>query len=383
MVVCLVLALGDSSVAQEPTIRGPYEIKFEDDQPAASEPAAAVDPEPHAQVGNQGNMYLNIRVDNQPLHLGIIQTLFNIDGSVLLPGSPPGMLTNELLKASKGKKIGVGTATVYHLGKLAIRQEVLIVPTRAKPGQSRRLDSVMVRYLIDNADNQAHKVGLRITVRPVIQGKRAPLFAVPNQPNKVLNGVELTGNRVPDFLQILQRSDLKDPGFVAHMTYNLGRGYARPDRVVLTGRTALARQWAMQVIPSKTYSVVGVYWEPKEIAAGARRNLAYAFGEGIASGSDGEGQVRLVLGGAFEPGKLFTVSAYIHDPAAGQHLTLELPPGMERLEGKERQPVPAVDAAGNSLVLWKARVLKTGRFPLRVHSSTGVTYTRVISVRRR
>ena len=66
---------------------------------------------------------------------------------------------------------------------------------------------------------------------------------------------------------------------------------------------------------------------------------------------------------------------------AGQTLTLALPAGMERVEGKRIQPVPP--PAGEDpqcLVMWKARVLQTGRFPIRILSSTGVTQTKIVTI---
>src|SRR5262249_47116429 len=96
-----------------------------------------------------------------------------------------------------------------------------------------------------------------------------------------------------------------------------------------------------------------------------------------------EGKVSVALGGSFEPNKLFTVTAQVDDPVPGQRLTLDLPPGMERVEGKEMQVVPPPSAAtGSSLVLWKAKVLRLGQFPLRVRSSTGVTQTKNITISR-
>ena len=92
------------------------------------------------------------------------------------------------------------------------------------------------------------------------------------------------------------------------------------------------------------------------------------------------GQFEVVLGGSFEPGKLFTVAAYVQDPAQGQTLSLEMPKGMQRIEGKERQPVPEVDEDGNAMVMWKGRVENVGRFPLRIHSSTGVTQTKIVAI---
>ena len=42
----------------------------------------------------------------------------------------------------------------------------------------------------------------------------------------------------------------------------------------------------------------------------------------------------------------------------------------------------AVDDTGNCMVLWKARVLDTGRFTVRVHSSTGTTHSKIITISR-
>jgi hypothetical protein len=125
-----------------------------------------------------------------------------------------------------------------------------------------------------------------------------------------------------------------------------------------------------------------MYWDPKEIKPGGRRELAYAYGQSVAGNPENEGKVAVVLGGSFEPGKLFTVTAYVEDPVPGQNLTLDLPPGMERLEGAAVQPVPPISADGHCLVLWKARVQKTGEFQLRVRSSTGTTESKTISITR-
>jgi len=123
------------------------------------------------------------------------------------------------------------------------------------------------------------------------------------------------------------------------------------------------------------------YWEPKEIKAGGKRDIGYGYGQGIVPAPESEGNCDVVLGGSFEPGKLFTISAVVNDPAVGQTLRLELPAGMQLVEGKERQPVlQAAQEDHPSLVLWKARVLQTGQFTLRIRSSTGVTQTKIITI---
>jgi hypothetical protein len=273
---------------------------------------------------------------------------------------------------------------MWEFNKVTFTQEVEVVATKSKAGGNRRLDAVLVRYLAENKDTVPHKIGVRPHWNDVtIMNNRAVSYAAPNHPNTMLDGVELKGDKVPNYVQLSQKPNLKDPGFVAHLTFQLGAGYERPDRVVLTRGGALTGdKWDATVAPAGGNSGLVLFWDPKEIKPGGQRRMAYAFGQGIALGPDGEGQLAIALNGSFEPGKLFTIAVQVPDPAAGQSVTLELPPGMERVEGSERQSVPAVNAEGNTMVLWKARVLNTGRFALRVRSSTGITQTKIITISR-
>src|SRR5439155_16046467 len=131
-----------------------------------------------------------------------------------------------------------------------------------------------------------------------------------------------------------------------------------PDRVVMTNLGSTGA-WD---IPAQQAgdSAIGVYFGPREIRPGGKREMVYAYGQGIASNPENEGQVRVALGGSFEPQRLFTVTARVDDPLPGQTVSLDLPEGMQRVEGKELQPVPPPGPEGSSLVLWKARVLRTG-----------------------
>jgi cyclophilin family peptidyl-prolyl cis-trans isomerase len=88
----------------------------------------------------------------------------------------------------------------------------------------------------------------------------------------------------------------------------------------------------------------------------------------------------LAMSGSFAPGKLITIMAQVDFPATGESLTLVLPAGVERVEGKEIQPVPA--AGGPSLVLWRVRAAEAGEFAVSVRSSTGVVQSGSIKVER-
>jgi hypothetical protein len=362
----------------------PFEVKIKDESKQINvEPVLPVDPVQHVQFNAQPNMMINLRVDNKTLHLGTIQTLLNIDGRPMFPGNPPGrlVLINAPLPNKPGQKRKPGVMSVYEIGKVSITQMVEVVATKPRTqGQKRRLDSVLVKYIVDNKDTMPHKVWVRIFMDVFIVNNDGALFAAPNQPGKILDGVWLKGKQVPEYLQFLQMPNLKNPGFVAHMTFNFGHGYEMPSRVLLTRLQGFGLNWELNPFMAMGDSAMGVYWEPAEIRPGSKRMMAYAYGEGIAPKLEGDGQLAVVLGGSFEPGKLFSVAAFVQDPSPGQTLTLELPPGIERVEGKEKQPVPVVDDSGNTMVLWKARVLRAGEFPLRVRSSTGFTATKLISV---
>lgn len=383
---CLTFALAALGFAQGPATKtGPVQVKIQDEKPIVVEPVLPVAAVPIVQYQTQPNMMVNVRVNNQTLHLGFIQTMFHVDGNVIYPGNQPGrMVLQNAPLPLKGGKRKPGFMSIYEINNVRITQTIQPVPSKPRQGKQRQIDSVLVNYMVDNNDSKPHRVGVRIFMDVFIVNNDGALFAAPNHPGQILDGVELKGKKVPDYLQFLQMPNLKNPGFVAHMTLNFGRNYDMPDRAVLTRLGAFADQWNLQAFQAMGDSAMGVYWEPKDIKAKSKRNIAYSYGAGLVPSPEGDGLMNLVLGGSFEPGKLFTVSAYVQDPAPGQSLTLELPAGMERVEGKEIQPVPTSNGEdeGNAMVLWKVRVQRTGQFQVRVRSSTGVTQTKIITITR-
>jgi hypothetical protein len=370
--------------------RPPVRVTIRDDKPVVVEVALPIEPVQRITYHFAGQpMAFGLLVDGKRINYqtpGGIQTTFKIDERIIQPGLAPGRLevNRAPLPPHLGKK-RIGEQAVYVFENVRFTQTVEVVPgkpsARYEPGQKRRLDTVLVRYFLENKDNRPHTIALRVFMDVLLVDNDGALFAAPNFPNKILDGIMLKDKQVPDYLQVLQRPDLKNPGYVAHFTYALGRQRERPSRVVLTGLRAF-NQWEMQALQAGGDSAMAMFWDAKTLPPGSKRELAYSYGQGIASNPENEGRVEVALGGSFEPGKLFSVTAYVEDPQPGQALALELPPGMERLEGKEWQPVPAPSASGNSIVLWKARVRRTGEFALRVRSSTGVTQTKLITISR-
>ncbi len=373
--------------AQERT--GPVQVTIRDGKLTAADPAIPIDPQLRIRIGTAGNMHFGLAVEGKSICCspeGSIWTSARIDGQEVMLGQPPGKwLGQKPLGPGPFGKVRQGTQSTWTCKDLHITQVLEVVPSKPfgkpVPGQKRRLDTCRIVYLVENKGNQAHTLELRVGIDILIVNNDGALFASPTtEPGKILDGVALQDKTLPEFIQVLQNPNLQNPGFVAHMTFKLGQKLEGPARAVLTSLGAFGGGWNIQAIPAGGDSACALYWPAREIKPGGQRQLAWAYGGGIASPLENEGKVALALGGSFDIGKQFTVTAYVDDPVPGQTLTLELPPGMERLEGQERQPVPPPAATGASLVLWKARVLQTGDFDLKVHSSTGVTQTKNILI---
>jgi hypothetical protein len=374
------LALGEPEGRGQPPARR-VKVTIRDEKPAIEEVALPVDPQVRAQPAYVGGMAYGLNVDGKRLTFsqGSARTSLRIDGRVVFPGVAP----RPLGPGPRGKP-RPGVITTFKDGNVLVTQVMEVVPgkpsAKPKPGQKRQMDTLLVRYLIENKDSRPHAVGVRMRIDTFCWTNDGCLFASPEKfPGMILDGKELKGKDVPDYLQILQIPNLKNPGWVAHFTFRIGR-YEAPSRVLLTWHGAGDNGWDVPVMPAMGDSDVAFFWDPVMVPPGGKRELAYAHGQGIATSPENEGRVNVALAGSFEPGKRFTVTAYVDDPVESQSLALELPPGMELAGGKALQPVPPPDESNSSIVVWQARVLRPGTFPLRVRSSNGVTYTKHVTV---
>ena len=186
---------------------------------------------------------------------------------------------------------------------------------------------------------------------------------------------------LPLYVNMLQNPNLENPGYRSFLTLNVGNKYEKVNKVILSSLRVGFGVWEMPVSPAMGDSAISFYWETKEIKPGTQRELAYAYGEGIAVGAAAEGRFQTAFGGSFEPGKTFNISAVVADPALGQTLALELPAGMKLLEGKAVQPVaPLGEEQEYSTVLWKARVVAPGQYRIGIRSSTGITQTKIVTI---
>ncbi len=389
LTVCLPVVLSAMSPGdgQEPT--RPVRVVITDGKALAAD--VPVDPTPRIQAGYQG---MNFGLMVGPTRItctpnASVFSLVRIDRQIVTqPGFDPatGRFANvEPLPPGPFGKRRHGMQTRWVVNNLHLTQRIELVPSRLKsdapPGQKRRLDAVRVSVEVENRDGRDHSVEFRVFIDTMIADNDGALFAAPTTaPGAVLDGVLLEGPKIPEYLQVLERPDLKDPGFVAVMTLKFAGRAEGPARVVLANTQVLGAPWDVPPQKAGGDSAVVLFWGPKNLRHGEKRTMVWAYGGGIADDPEPYDNVSVSLDGSFAPGKLFSILATVDDPVPGQVLTLELPAGLQRVEGDARQPAPAPPAAGASAVLWKARVTQLGDFALQVRSSTGVTHVKNLRV---
>ncbi len=274
----------------------------------------------------------------------------------------------------------------FSCGTVSLHQVLEIVPGQPVVigGASRRLlDTMLVRWVFQNNAKVAQKAGLRFQLDTMIGFNDRVPFTVPGRPGLVNTFADFTRpQEVPDFLQALENANLNSPGTIAHLTAKVGGGVEPPGRLSLTRWSGFSdSSWNIPVANLSDDSAVVLYWPEKSLKPGEKRVIGFAYGLGNVTSSNDK--LGLTLGGSFEPGQAFTATALVDNPVPGQTLRLELPDGLSRTGGAETQPVPPAQNVGGrdtSVVTWKIQVERVGEFKLKVHSSTGLTQAKTISI---
>ena len=387
------LAAGSFALADPP--RGPVRVTVKEGRIATAEATPSVDANPRIVCQFASPSHFGLTLEGRRICCspnGSIWSAMRVDGAqifqagvnagrVVQPNQPP----RELPPGPGGRK-RVGYASTWGVNNLHVTQLIEIVPgkptAKGTDPDKRKLDTARITYLVENKDTRPHTVEYRVSIDMLVGNNDGALYAAPaTQPGSILNGVALEGKTLPPYLWCVEKANFNNPGFVATMTLRGGQG-DWPSKVVLTNLGAVGggnNKWDIPAQPAGD-SACAIYWAAKELRPGEKREMVWAYGGGLATDPQPEGHVGLNLAGSFEPGKLFTVLAVVTDPAPSQALTLDLPAGLERVEGREIQPVPPPGPQGTSVVLWKARVLRTGDYAIKVHSSLGGTQVKHVSI---
>jgi hypothetical protein len=318
---------------------------------------------------------------------GTNNTVVRVDGTPTGFGSPAGRWVNKgsNLPNDVKREAWSGSKCEWAVGKVHFTQILELVPSKqpVKVGgvSKRLLETCLVRYIIENKDKQEHQAGVRVQIDTLIGTNDGVPFTVPGLPGLVNTFKDFTDQSVPDFIQALEKPDLLNPGTVAHMTFKVGGGLEAPRRVSLTHWPGSNAPWDVPVVHMGTDSAVIMYWDEKPLKPKERREVGFAYGLGGVA-VEAKGSLGVILDGEFEPGKTFSITAYVSNPAVGETLTLALPEGLQRIEGKQKVPVPPPGEGKTSVITWKAKVLEPGQFPIKVKSTTGASVTKTVTISR-
>jgi hypothetical protein len=300
--------------------------------------------------------------------------------------------------------------------KVLVTQRVEIVASEAPPGEkTRRLDTCLIRYELKNEDSVEHQVGLRFLLDTFIGARDGVPFTIPGRPDLCDTREEFRNpSEVPDFIQVLEKDDPRDPGTVARVQFRVGKQIEPPSRVYLGGwpnalwkrethpnangpltmwdvphlsmRPHEIKQAGARPIHIDADSAVTLYWDPKPLGPGETRKVGFAYGLGSVAGQESEGRLLLTAGGRMAVNAEFTLTALVPKPLPDESLTLNLPPGLAVKPEDEKQSVPPVPKNATrqvSTVTWKIRASTAGEHKVRVTSSRGAQQTITIQIRQR
>jgi hypothetical protein len=299
-------------------------------------------------------------------------TCVRIDGAEYQYGRAPGTRVAKDYKESR-QRHAWQTGWAFPDGA-HVTQLVQILPG-AQTGQ---LDTCLVLYTLKNESKVLRKVGLRVLLDTYIGANDGVPFAIPGRPGLLTTPAVFEKDKVPDYVQALERADLKDPGTVAHLGLNglqLPRVELEPiSKLIVCPWESDAVGWDVKIAaenkdkPIKDTCVV-LYWAEKSMDAGEVRHMAYTYGLNPISTPEGAGNLALTVGGSFVVGSDFTVTAYVKNPQPGQQVTLTLPEGLAFVSGQK--PEQAVEGKGDySQVSWRVHSKKPGEYVVRATSGT-------------
>jgi hypothetical protein len=302
---------------------------------------------------------------------------------------------NSWKMVGKPEKLGEhgGMKTIWQStgqSKIQVTQLVEIVPgepVEIKGKAKRYFDTCRIRYIIENKGTRDVVVGLRVLIDTLIGVDRfndGVPFIVPGQKALMTTTANFQpAGEVPDFIQVLENYDLNNPGLIGFMNFKIGGGAEAPSRLLLTHWDKDITKWDIPQAPIGDDSAVVVYWEEKKLPAGEKREVGFSYGLGSLSITT-NGRLGINVGGSLVKDSDMTVVALVSSPKSGEQLTLKLPAGLKLIEGEAKQtvpPVPAGAAAQQSPVTWRIRAERAGIFTIEVHSSSGGTQKKNITIR--
>jgi hypothetical protein len=323
-------------------------------------------------------------------------TVVKIDGVDKAFGKSPkyGLWAKGSEKGTPTGKWG-GMTRTFDMDGIRVTQTVTIEPSdpiEVAPGQFKRLlNMALVRYKIENRDpaRKKHSVGLRVLMDTYIGDRDDVPFTLPGVSEIVSTQKDFFGDEVPDFIQVLQKPSLRDPGIVMQLNMRFaGKGtFEEPSRFQLTrypGQDAnVLDKWEIPRADMGDDSSVAIYWEARDLGPGESREYAFTYGLGTVAVASNN-KLGLTIGGATYLRGEFTVVALVADRDA-RTAKITLPEGLTLVGGAAEQPVPrmrpdATNKVHSVPITWRVRADREGRHNISVSTDTGATQSKRVVI---
>ncbi len=296
-------------------------------------------------------------------------------------------------KPQKAEDAGTygGRKRTFEFRDIAVTQTVTLVPGDPEPVKGeyiRPINVCLARYDIHNLDKKhSHKVGLRVLLDTCIGNNDGAPFTLPGVPELVSKCQEFKSPNVPDFVQVLERPDLSNPGVVVQLNLRISAAFEMPSRFLLTYYPAGSRSagkdklddWNVPLKDFDDDSSVAMYWDEQDLKPGGHRELAFSYGLGSVSITQrdrgkAKGSLGLTIGGAMYKGGDLTVVALVNDPEA-RTITLKLPAGL-RAQDALQQTIPPQKKGRPVPVTWRVRADREGEHEIQVSTDTDLSQSR-------
>ncbi len=322
---------------------------------------------------------------------GTNNTCVLINGSGHLFGQMPFKVEGKSRLVKLPDRTAYQSVMVHPVEKIRVTQHVEIVPGE----QSRLLDTCLVYYKVENYGTVQQTVGLRFLLDTFIGANDGVPFVIPGQPGLMKDARTYSEKEIPDYIEALENADLQKPGTVAHI--GLG-GIKLPGtelepivKMIICHFPGSETRWEPseeeRIIPITTGktpdSCVFLYWTTRAMPPGEKREMAFTYGLGkiAVDATAGAQQLGLSAGGAFRPGGVFTVTAFLKNAKEGQQAKIELPAGLHLVSGQEA--TQTLDLPGGndySQVSWRVTADANGEYKIQA-SSEGKTVSHTVKIK--
>jgi hypothetical protein len=305
-------------------------------------------------------------------------TCIRIEKDDSLFGRLPGKWASEkgrrldLVEEVKGQK---WKSVMDYPGSIRVIQTVAVFPNE----ETLNFDTCLVHYLVENRSTEPRNVGVRFMLDAAIGDNHGVPFRIPGNPELLETKGDFQKDEIPEYIQVLERSDIQDPGTVAYLGLNLpGFKLNESDpqldpmeRVVICRwkDSDVRWDWDFKPInenPQNKSSCVVLYWPEESLPAGASRVMAFTYGLGRIT-SPRSGGLELSLDRlTVRPGQDFTVMAQVQKHQPGQMIFIHLPENAGFSLGEGQQEGKSGGEKGQAT--WKVQAGSAGSYHLVVTS---------------